>query len=192
MLAFLDRMRKNSQLGSAINFFGYFYLSLWNHIFNIIPSYLLRYLIAKYFYGLKIGKSNIHMGVFFLSPWRIVIGDNCNIQMGCLLDGRGELLIGNNVDITYGVRILTEQHDIDDPDYATQMKKVTIEDHSIIGSYALILPGVTVREGCVIGAGSVVVKDTDEYCLVAGNPAVKKRQRKKDIKYRLDFKRPFH
>ena len=47
-------------------------------------------------------RSNIHRAVTLLSPWLIRIGDNVNIQMGCFLDGRGGLTIGNNVDVTPG------------------------------------------------------------------------------------------
>lgn len=192
MLLFLDALRKRAGISSVINFLGYLYLSLWNHIFNKVPSYIFRYAVAKYLYGLKIGRSNIHYGVFFLSPWRIRIGDNCNIQMNCLIDGRGDVEIGNNVDITMGVKILSEQHDIDSPEYATIKKKVVIRDHAVIGSFALILPGVVVNEGSVIGAGSVVVKDVPEYSLAAGNPAIVKRSRNRVIRYRLNFRRPFH
>jgi len=120
------------------------------------------------------------------------VGDNVNIQMGCFLDGRGGLSIGNNVDVTPGVRILTEQHDIDSPDYATVKKPVAIHDNVVIGSWALILPGVTVGEGAVIAAGAVVAKSVEPYTLVAGNPAVKKRDRAREIRYRLDYRRPFH
>lgn len=193
ILSFLDAFRKRSALRRLIEFVGYFYLALWNHLFNKVPSYAFRHFIARRLYGLRLGRrSSIHFGVTFLSPWRIRIGNHCNIQMGCFLDGRGEIEIGDNVDITPGVRILTEQHDIDSPDYATVMKKVVIHDHAVIGSYALILPGVTIGEGAVVAAGSVVVKDIPAYCMAAGNPAVTKRDRKRDIRYRLDFRRPFH
>ena len=40
--------------------------------------------------------------------------------------------------------------------------------------------------------GRVVVKNVDPYTLVAGNPAVKKRDRARDVRYRLDYRRPFH
>jgi len=192
MLLFLDNLRKKTKLRVLIVFFGYFYLSLWNHIFNKIPVYWLRYFIVKYFYGLKIGKSNIHYGVKFLSPWNVSIGDNSNIQMDCFIDGRGEVKIGNNVDINMGVAIFSEQHDINDPEYAAVKKKVEIHSNSTIGSFSLILPGVVVGEGGVIGAGSVVVKDVSEYSMVAGNPAVKKRDRSNNINYNVSYKRPFH
>ena len=193
MLLFLDKIRHNAGLGKIIFFFGYLYLAFWNHIFNKVPSYVFRHYIAKYLYGLKLGSnSNIHFGVIFLSPWRIRIGDNCNIQMNCLLDGRGNLKIRNNVDITLGVKIFTEQHDINSANYDSVKKEVIIQDNVVIGSYSLILPGVTINEGAVIAAGSVVPKDIPEYVMAAGNPAVVKSKRNKDLKYKLNFRRPFH
>jgi acetyltransferase-like isoleucine patch superfamily enzyme len=62
----------------------------------------------------------------------------------------------------------------------------------VIGAWAIILPEVTVGEGAVIATGAVVVKDVDPYTLEAGNPAVKKRDRARDVRYRLDYRRPFH
>jgi len=48
---------------------------------------------------------------------------------------------------------------------------VTIGDHVWIGTRALILPGVTIGDGAVVGAGSVVTKDVLPNGVVAGNPA---------------------
>jgi acetyltransferase-like isoleucine patch superfamily enzyme len=188
----LDRVRQRPAFRSAIDFFGYLYLALWNHVFAKVPLYWFRHLVVRGLYGLKMGRSNLHRAVFLLSPWGITVGDNVNIQMGCFLDGRGGLTIGNNVDLTPGVRILTEQHDVDSPGYDTVKKAVHIHDHVVVGSWALILPGVVVGEGAVIGAGSVVTKNVLPYTVVAGNPAVVKRERRREIGYRLDYRRPFH
>jgi acetyltransferase-like isoleucine patch superfamily enzyme len=192
MFQFFERIRRHPAAEGLVNFFGYFYLSLWNHLFGRVPLYWFRHLVVRHLYGLRMGRSNLHRAVTLLSPWLIRIGDNVNIQMGCFLDGRGGLTIGNNVDVTPGVRILTEQHDIDSPDYATVKKPVVIQDNVVIGGWAMILPGVTVGEGAVIASGAVVVKNVDPYTLVAGNPAVKKRDRARDVRYRLDYRRPFH
>jgi len=189
---FLERFRQNPAAKNAVNFVGYFYLSLWNHLFGRVPLYWFRHLIARRMYGLKMGRSNLHRAVTLLSPWHIRVGDNVNIQMNCFLDGRGGITIGNNVDLTPGVRILTEQHDIDSPDYDTVKKPVVVQDNAVVGSWALILPGVTIGEGAVVAAGSVVVKSVEPYTLVAGNPAVKKRDRARTLRYRLDYRRPFH
>jgi acetyltransferase-like isoleucine patch superfamily enzyme len=192
MFQFFERLRTHRAAERVVNVCGYFYLSLWNHLLGRVPLYWFRHLVVRQLYGLRMGRSNLHRAVTLLSPWQIRIGDNVNIQMGCFLDGRGGLTIGNNVDVTPGVRILTEQHDIDSPDYATVKKPVIIHDHVVIGAWALILPGVTVGEGAVIASGAVVVKSVEPYTLVAGNPAVKKRDRARDLRYRLDYRRPFH
>ena len=176
-----------------INFFGNLYLAFWNWGFCFIPSYTLRHIILKYIYGVRMGKFvNIHMAVKFLKPWNIIIGDNVNIQMGCFIDGRGGLVIENNVDITIGVKVLTQQHDIQSPSYLTVSKQVVIKSGSVLGSFSLIMPGIVVGEGAVIAAGSVVSKNVGDWTMVAGNPAVKKRQRSSEQLYKANFRRPFH
>ena len=192
MYKYMYKLSKTHFIGLFVNFIGYAYLALWNRLFTYIPSYYFRWFIAKYCYGLKIGCSNIHSGVRFLSPWNIEVGDNVNIQLDCFLDGRGGIKIGDNVDITIGVKIFTQQHDIQSPDYATVTRAVSIGDNAIIGSYALILPGVDIGEGAVLAAGSVASKSIPQYEMHAGNPAIFKRWRATNINYKLNYRRPFH
>lgn len=192
MFALFDRIRHWPAIGRLVNFVGYLYLALWNHLLAFVPLYWFRHFVVRYMYGLRMGRSNVHRGVFLLSPWLIRVGDDVNIQMGCFLDGRGTVTIGNNVDLTPGVRILTEQHDIDSPGYDTVKGAVVIHDNAVIGSWALILPGVTIGEGAVVAAGSVVTKSVEPYTMVAGNPAVRKRERAHALHYKVSFRRPFH
>ena len=174
------------------NFIRYFFMFFWNSFFSYIPSYRLRYLVLKYIYRAKLGRCSIHRCVKFFSPWKLTVGDHSNIQWGCFIDCRGGVVIGERVDITMGVRILSEYHDIDSSIYSTKSKSVLLEDYAVIGSYSLILPGVRIAQGTVIGAGSVVAKSTKEYSLYVGNPAVFKRFRSNIISYNPFYKRPFH
>ena len=48
---------------------------------------------------------------------------------------------------------------------------VTIGDYAWIGLNCIILTGVTIGEGAIIGAGSVVTRDVPPHCLAAGSPA---------------------
>lgn len=58
---------------------------------------------------------------------------------------------------------------------------VTICRHALVGSGSIILPGVTLKEGAVIGALSLVNKDCDEYYIYKGNPAKKIVERSREL-----------
>jgi len=60
-------------------------------------------------------------------------------------------------------------------------KKVLIGRHVIIGAGSMVLPGVTVAEGCSIGAMSMLTKSTDAWGIYFGIPAKKIKSRKKDL-----------
>lgn len=49
--------------------------------------------------------------------------------------------------------------------------KIKVGSYTSIGSYTMIMPGVTIGERCIIGGGSVVTKSVPDGCMVAGNPA---------------------
>ena len=58
---------------------------------------------------------------------------------------------------------------------------VTLEKHALVGSGTIILPGVTLNEGAVVGALSLVNKDCEAFYIYAGNPAKKIIRRSKDL-----------
>ena len=180
------------QRSLLVTWIGYLYLSALNHILTNIPFFSFRYFILKYFYRMDTKTSSIHMGIKYLSPWNILIGKNSIIHFDCLIDGRGGITIGDNVDISFGVKIFTAQHPINDPEYSTERKNVHIGDQVVIGAYSIILPGVTIGNGSVIGAGSVVTKNIPPYTFAAGSPAHFKRKRTEQLTYQLSYKRPFH
>lgn len=81
--------------------------------------------------------------------------------------------IGNHVFIAPNVGIYTATHPLDAKTRNSGMESalpVTIEDNVWIGGSVCILPGVTIGEGAVIGAGSVVVNDVPPRVLAVGNP----------------------
>ena len=55
-------------------------------------------------------------------------------------------------------------------------KEIIIKNNAWIGMRSIILKGVTIGEGAIVAAGSVVTKDVPPYTLVAGNPAVIKKK----------------
>lgn len=174
------------------NYLRYFATAVWNRLFTYMPFYGLRWFILKYLYMAKIEQCNIHMGVKFFSPWKLQVGKGSNIQGGCFLDCRGGITIGTNVDITLGVKILSEDHDVRSPNYVTRSRCVTIGDDCVVGSFSVLLPGSIMEKQSVLGAGSVLVKRVPNSLIYAGAPAKEIGERGYTFDYLCTYKRPFH
>lgn len=109
----------------------------------------------------------------------IEIGSNSSIGPGAKILGigwGGELIIGNDVMMAPDVVIITSGHYHDDVNKPMNLQgsyttKVEIKDNVWIGMRCIILGGVTIGEGSIIGAGSVVTKDIPAYSIAGGVPA---------------------
>lgn len=112
----------------------------------------------------------------------ITIGNNCSINPYTILYGQGNLIIGNNTRIAANCVIIPSNHNFSQTDVpiinqGLTCKGITIGNDVWIGCGARILDGVTISDGCVIGAGSVVTKSTERYGIYAGTPAKLIRKR---------------
>lgn len=101
------------------------------------------------------------------------IGENYNIQKGCIIDESHCWLIeiGNNVTLAPRVHILA--HDASTKlalGYA-KIGKVIIGNNVFIGANATILPNVRIGDNVIIGANSLVNRDIKSNSVVAGNPS---------------------
>lgn len=104
----------------------------------------------------------------------ISIGDNVFINFNMTILDEAEVTIGNNVFIGPNVSIYTPCHPLDADERNTGVEwaePVTIGNDVWIGGNTVILPGVTIGDGAVVGAGSVVSRDVPEASLVVGCPA---------------------
>jgi maltose O-acetyltransferase len=101
----------------------------------------------------------------------LTVGERTKINRGCCLDGRGRLVIGNDVSVSADVAIITTQHQWRAPGFVLESRDVVIEDHVWIGMRATILPGTTIGRGAVVAAGAVVSGTVPPMTVVAGVPA---------------------
>ncbi len=120
----------------------------------------------------------------FINKKNLNIADHVWIGHYTLLDGTGEVNIGEGVQISSHSVIYS--HSSQDsirlagkdfikkspqnrPGY--KIKPVTIGDYTFIGTSSVILPGATIGKGCIIGAGSVISGNIPDYAIVTGNPS---------------------
>lgn len=73
--------------------------------------------------------------------------------------------------------LCTGTHDFDKPTLPLQTAKILVSADAFVGARAFVMPGVTIGDGAIVGACSVVTADVPAWTVVAGNPAalVKKR-----------------
>lgn len=100
------------------------------------------------------------------------IGDRTVLNYGVDVAATRQVRIGADCLVGTHVIILDNDfHDAADHDRAPEPRPVTIGDGVWIGNRATILPGVSIGEGAVVGAGSVVMSDVPPRTLAMGNPA---------------------
>lgn len=120
------------------------------------------------------------------NPINIKIGKNSTLNQGVYISGHDRVVIGENVSLSAGVKIITAYLDETNLRYKCDRdihlsNPVFIGDNTHIGAGAIILPGVCVGANCIVGAGSVVTKNIDSGSVVVGNPAREIRKVKHNV-----------
>jgi putative colanic acid biosynthesis acetyltransferase WcaF len=130
----------------------------------------------------------IMLGSEISSPERLQIGRNTAIGRRCVLDARGGITIGRDVNISSYARLQTAKHIVDDPGFGHLFSPIVIGDRAWIAEGAVVLGGVTVGEGAVVAANAVVTKDVEPFAVVGGVPAQFIRRRSSDLRYHLQWR----
>lgn len=118
------------------------------------------------------------------------LGTNVNFN-GMKIIGKGKVSIGNNFHSGQNCYIITDTHNYEggripyDDTYI--IRDVTIGDNVWLGHGVIVLGGVTIGEGAIIQAGSVVVKSVLDFAIAGGHPAMPFKYR--DKKHYLDLKK---
>jgi acetyltransferase-like isoleucine patch superfamily enzyme len=125
------------------------------------------------------GNCSFNFAARFSDQPTLIIGDHTGINHACTFTIGKRITIGRHCRISGQVWIFDSPgHPADPaarmaglPTTDDEVKPVVIEDNVWIGRAAIIMPGVTIGEGSIVAAGSVVTTDVPPNTMVAGNPA---------------------
>lgn len=155
-------------------------MRLWRIInatlFPLLSPLKRNALLRKF--GAQIGKGGIiYRSARIYAPWNLKIGDWTVVGPRVSIYNKAMVEIGDEVVVSQDVFLCTASHDISSPSLALVSKPIIIGPVVWIAAKSIVLPGVTIGEGAVVGAGSVVTKDVEPWTVVGGNPAkfIKKR-----------------
>ena len=160
----------------------FLFTSLWP-ILDILPGYLG--LISRYLFAKKLAKKigdNVSIGRSVeIKNWEhLTIGSNVSIHKDCYIEAIGGVVIGDDVSIAHASSILSSEHtwehsDIPIRSNPLKVSPVSIDNDVWIGCGVRILSGVTISSRVVVASGAVVTKSIESNLLVAGVPAIKKK-----------------
>lgn len=160
----------------------------YNSIIAHVPSRTIRAAYLRLWLKAYGRGTGVQRGVKILQGRKILLAERVVINFGCLLDGRRyEIHVGPDTSIGPEASILTLGHDPQSPEFADKGGPVRIGARVWIGYRAILMPGITVGEGAVIAAGSVVTRDVQPFEIVAGAPARVVGERNRALTYRLSF-----
>lgn len=154
-----------------------------------IADYFRKKKQRKLYNNMKLVGKNVYIspGYQISSTHNIEIGNNVWIGRNCVIAGEGGLIIESGTILSHNIEIWTQNHryeakDLESIPYDAEFIKKTVHicENVWIGSKVIILPGITIGEGAVIGAGTVVTKDVPSCAVVGGNPAKLLKYRDKD------------
>jgi acetyltransferase-like isoleucine patch superfamily enzyme len=151
---------------------------LWDLVVNRIAGFVLTPRVVRYAIyrtcRLGIQTPNIYPGCTFVGSGGISIGARTFVNRACYFESVAPVSIGRACEIGMQVLVVTSTHSWDhEGRFSVQPtgRAVTIGDRCWIGARAMILPGVTIGDDVVIGAGSVVTRDCASRGLYVGAPA---------------------
>lgn len=135
-----------------------------------------RFLLRAF--GARIAPTaNVYSSATVFQPWLLTMDDYACLAEGVDCYNAAPVRIGRNATVSQRAFLCTAGHDISDPHHAQTDAPIDIRERAWVCAEAFVGQGVTVGEGAVCAARSVVIKDVEPWTVVGGNPAkfIKKR-----------------
>ncbi|MDQ1085611.1 putative colanic acid biosynthesis acetyltransferase WcaF [Siphonobacter sp. SORGH_AS 1065] len=153
--------------------------SLLFFYYSPIPFHGWRRFVLRCF-GAKVANGvHVYPGVKIWAPWNLSLDSECGIAKGAILYNQAPIHIGRRAVISQEAFLCSGTHDYQVPGFPLRAYPIHVGAHAWVAAQAFIHPGVTIGEGCVIGARSVVTRSMPEWMVCAGHPCqpIKERNR---------------
>lgn len=165
-------------------------------VLNFRKKLLRKYWLRKAKYQLKSHGERLFIGgPCEFARGCVDVGNNVNFNGMCIIGG-GKVTIGDNFHSGIECMIITQNHNYEGTavpyDKTFIYKNVVIGDNVWFGNRITVTGDITIGEGAIIAAGSVVVKDVPDYAIVGGNPAKVIKYRDIDHYKKLVEEKKFH
>lgn len=135
------------------------------------PLNFWRLIVLRAFGTRITGTPFVHQRARIQQPWNLILEDRACLGDRANAYSLGLITLEQGCTIAQEAYLCTGSHDFDAPALNLTTAPIRIGAHAFVGARALVLPGVIIGENCIVGAGSVVTKDTPADTIVAGNPA---------------------
>jgi putative colanic acid biosynthesis acetyltransferase WcaF len=152
----------------------------WHLLFRFTPAPLFWWRSALLrIFGARIGPRNfIYPSARIWAPWLLETEAVVTIGRGAEIYNPAGLLMKHHSIVSQNAYLCGATHDYDDPEFTFRSKRIVLGAYSWICARAIVLPGVTVGEGSVLGAGSVTAHCLEPWGVYAGNPARRVKPRR--------------
>jgi len=104
-------------------------------------------------------------------PWHLELHDRACIGERADIYNLGQVVIHEAATVAQDALLCGGTHDFASPRLELLVGDITVGARAFVGARACVLPGITIGDGCVVGAAAVVSRDTAPGTIVAGNPA---------------------
>ena len=157
---------------------------VWMFLFRPTPRGNIfrpwRIFLLKLFGANLKWSSNVLPSCRIWQPWKLTMGAYACLSEEVDCYSVDEIVIGAQATVSQGVKLCSASHDISSRIMELTTSPIHIGENAWVAGWSIILPGVTIGEGAVVGAGSVVTKDVEPWTVVGGNPArfIKRRELK--------------
>lgn len=176
-------INSNTFVGPSFSFKNRTLRAIWNIIDILLfktsprPFHKWRAGILSLF-GAKIGLNcHVYPSARIWAPWNLIMQDHACIGDDCRIYNQAPITIGKKSVVSQNVHLCTGTHDYTHKGFPLEAYPIHIGPKSWIAADCFVGPNVTIGEGTVVGARSVVLKNLPEWHVCAGHPCVPKKPR---------------